>query len=208
MKTTRKKLRSNVKTPGLLATSLMVNSAIIFLAVIFILFSSLISNASPPNNVTKSSLRGITLGIGSEINAYKSETLIIFYDTTYKAIRHNYDVPKMVEPDLNVPKISSLSVFWDDHSINFFPSVNGSYKIPIRVTVGISGTYTISLLNLYSMSESSYITLEDLFTGKMIDLNHKSAYDFYMENTTTIPRFMLHIGAPMTFSIQKVTFNI
>jgi hypothetical protein len=206
MKSTNHKLRSNVAL-GLSVSSfssLMMNTAIFILAILFILISSIISNASPTNNIIKSSLHCVKLGIDSDINTHKGEVLVILYDTTYKAIEHKYNLPKMVEPDSDVPKTSSLSVLGDDQLMNFLPWVSKGYKIPVRVTVGKSGTYTISLLNLYRMSESSYLTLEDLFTGKVIDLNQQSTYEFYMENTITIPRFMLHIGAPKEVQIVDV----
>ena len=83
------------------------------------------------------------------------------------------------------------------------PELNQDFSIPVRLTVGISGSYTISPNDIQNFPGSSCIMLEDLLTGTLTDLKAGNSYTFSISDTTDAPRFMVHVTKPMEPALQQ-----
>jgi len=130
-------------------------------------------------------------------NNYKDETVIRFIKGATPGFDNQFDASKMFSLNSLVPSISSI-VGGSDLSINSFPEISADISIPVRVKVGVSGNYQISSdSSLQNMPLSSCLLLEDLKTGMKTDLRTIVNYSFFISNTDTAIRFLIHVGAPM-----------
>ena len=101
-----------------------------------------------------------------------------------------------------MPSISSF-VNQNEFSINQLPEQEIS--IPIRVTTGITGTHQLTFENATTFSSSACLILEDLFTGTKYDLKATPNFSTTIYDTTTVARFLLHIGASFDVSITDAS---
>lgn len=147
-----------------------------------------------PSNALTGALRLNLAG-----NNYTDETIIRFSPTATMAYDSTEDAYKFYSTNVQAPGIASLADT-ADMSINSLPPLTSNLSIPVRVIVGATGTYTISRDTVMGMPKSSCIVLEDLLTGAMTDLTTTMSYSFSIADTTHAPRFLLHIGAPLTKS--------
>ncbi|MEW6470604.1 MAG: PKD domain-containing protein, partial [Bacteroidota bacterium] len=85
-----------------------------------------------------------------------------------------------------------------DYSINRLPALTSNASVKLRVTVPATGTYSIRRDSLLMLPMSSCIFLEDLVTGTLTDLRQNISYSFSISDTTSAPRFILHVYAPVT----------
>jgi hypothetical protein len=127
-------------------------------------------------------------------NSYSDEAVIRFDPAATTGFDGGLDAQKFYSFNPNVPSIATApdSI---DYSINSLPPLTANISIPVRVMVGVSGTYTISD-SLVAMPLSSCLVLEDLLTGTMTDLR-TSNYTFTISDTTQYPRFLIHVGRPI-----------
>jgi hypothetical protein len=84
-----------------------------------------------------------------------------------------------------------------DFSINSVPFSNGGVTIPLRLNVSVSGNYQLTKDSLSNIPASACILLEDLLTGIITDLRTVNTYSFQIEDTTSAPRFLLHVSEPL-----------
>lgn len=133
-------------------------------------------------------------------NNYSDETVINFDPAATTGFDASMDALKMASWNASVPSISSVDDSLD-YSVNSLPMLSNDISIPIRVKVGVSGTYTVSD-SVLGLPLSSCLVLEDLLTGALTDLR-TSNYTFTIADTTQAPRFVIHIGAP--FDKSSVT---
>jgi hypothetical protein len=134
---------------------------------------------------------------------YKDETVIHFNSLATDNFDNSYDALKFFSFNTDAPGIASLldSVLL---SVNTFAPVTSDLSIPVKVKVGISGTYTIQLDITSVLPSLACLVLEDLKTGIQTDLLSSSSYSFYIADTTAFPRFLLKIGKPLeSFAIAS-----
>ena len=129
------------------------------------------------------------------------ETYFRFMAETTEKFDGNYDGYKLMSNDPNASNICSKI---DDNlfSINSMPELNKNYSIPVRLSVGITGNYTISLNDVQNFSGDACISIEDLLTDSITNLT-LSNYSFSISDTTDAPRFIIHISAPVTATVEK-----
>jgi len=80
------------------------------------------------------------------------------------------------------------------YSINQFPSQE--ITIPLSILTGSSENHTISFSGVSDFLNMSCIYLEDLFTGDVYNLETTPVITLFINDTTTVPRFLLKFGAP------------
>lgn len=133
-------------------------------------------------------------------NNYSDETVVRFDPAATNGFDPDYDAQKLYSFNSNVPGIATVpdSI---DYAVNSLPSLTADVSIPVRVLVGVSGSYTISQ-DLLELPESACIILEDLATGVFTNLR-TSSYTFNIPSSTQAPRFVIHIGSP----IEKAASN-
>ena len=128
---------------------------------------------------------------------YGDELVIRFLPGANDGFDSEYDAYKLSYSGSPAPQISTVLDTAIDLSINALPTLNADTTIPVRVTVATSGTYTIQAGSFDDMPTTSCMLLEDNVTGTFTNLRTTSSYAFTIINTTTLPRFTLHIGAPI-----------
>lgn len=96
-----------------------------------------------------------------------------------------------------VPCLSTLDNDLNDYAINSMPLPESDVKIPVRVIVPVSGTYTLILDSSSRLPDKSCVILEDLVTGALIDLHDNSVYSFTQPDTAKVPRFFVHFREPV-----------
>ena len=134
-------------------------------------------------------------------NNNQDQTIIRFDQNATNNFDANFDAYKLTGGP-GTPFLSSVMDTFD-YSINSVPLPTLNISIPVRVKVSVTGTYTITKNNLSSIPNSSCVILEDLLTGTTTDLQNLSSYTFTIADTTSVPRFLIHISPP----IQKQSFG-
>ena len=129
---------------------------------------------------------------------YGDELVIRFLPGASDGFDGAYDAYKLSYSGSPAPQIATVLDTATDLSVNALPTLNADTAIPVRVTVATSGIYTIQAGNFDDMPTTSCILLEDNITGTFTNLRTTSSYTFTITNTTILPRFTLHIGAPIS----------
>jgi len=129
---------------------------------------------------------------------YGDELVIRFVPGASDGFDGAYDAYKISYSGSPAPQIATVLDTATDLTVNALPTLNADTTIPVRVTVTTSGTYTIQAGNFDDMPTTSCILLEDNITGTFTNLRTTSTYTFTITNTTILPRFTLHIGAPIS----------
>lgn len=145
------------------------------------------------SNAAANSMRLTTTG-----NGFGDEMYISFRKEATNNFDNNYDAWKLVGNNPDMPNISSVINNNTDLSINSMGELTSDISVQIRVTVPKTGTYSITRDSLLKMPATSCVFLEDLLTNTMVDLRSSVSYSFSISDTTTAPRFILHIKAPIT----------
>lgn len=95
----------------------------------------------------------------------------------------------------------------NDYAINSLPHATTSNAvIPVKVKVQITGTYTISPIDLQNIPSGACVTLKD----KLLNVNHDlrtGGYVCNINDTTSSPRFELTICADITSGINTIVSN-
>lgn len=147
-----------------------------------------------------------TLRLHIDGNNYSDETLIHFEPSASLGF-DPYDAYKFFSPaDSIVPSISSV-MNNEDYGINSIPTLSANISIPIRALAARNhpGTYTISRDTSMYIPQSMCVVLEDTYNGTMTDLTGTLSYSFSLSDTTQAPRFLLHLGVPLSKSSLAVT---
>lgn len=127
-------------------------------------------------------------------NGYSDETVIRFNSLATNGFDNDFDAQKFFSNNYVVPGIATMNDTLQ-MAINTLPLLTNDLSLPVKVIVGVSGTYTIKIDSLtHIASNSSCLILEDLLTGNQIDLRTTGNYSFYISDTTVFPRFLIHIG--------------
>ncbi|HIN39196.1 MAG TPA: T9SS type A sorting domain-containing protein [Flavobacteriales bacterium] len=143
------------------------------------------------NNFLKTSGNHDQLKLRLSGNGFTNSTRILFEQGATENYDWQYDAFKLLSLNANAPNLSSISADAIDLSINYVPDEFDNYCIPIRVLVGISGTYTLTAEELPIMPINTCLILEDLLTGETTDLLSDSTYTFAITNDTYAPRFVI-----------------
>ena len=130
-------------------------------------------------------------------NGYEDEAYIRFDANATSYYDADVDARKYVSDNPQVPSLSSADSTGKDMSINSFPLLTGAISVPVKTTVGATGTYTITGDTMNHMPPGFCIILEDLLTGSMTDLRTTASYVFNIADTTVAARFLLHMGKPI-----------
>ena len=77
---------------------------------------------------------------------------------------------------------------------NYLPYVYEPYQLPLHFKAGVNTTYHIVAEGVESFYGASEISLEDLFTGKIINLKDQQIYTFTATTDDDENRFVLHFN--------------
>ena len=126
-------------------------------------------------------------------NNYSDETFIRFNSNATSSFDLTLDAKKFYSFNYLVPGMATISGN-TEMAVNSLPLLNNSISIPLKVIVGVSGNYTINIDTSSRIPQNTCLVLEDLLTGVQTDLRVANSYTFYIQDTTSYPRFVIHFG--------------
>lgn len=125
-----------------------------------------------------------------QVGSKHDEAVLRFIDGASSSFDANFDAHKMSSADDNLPYLSLVSNTIE-LAVNSY-GLGEHISIPIKTISSLSGL-SILTFDKENLTDLSCAILEDLETGIITDLMTQSSYTFYLQNTTSEPRFMLHI---------------
>lgn len=126
------------------------------------------------------------------------QTIVRFAANATDSFDVNFDAMKFASMDTLMPYFASYIDSASDFSINALAPLTSDVTVTLRATAGISGNFTITRDSISNLPNSLCIMLEDLLTGTLTQLSTGASYSFYMSDTTSAPRFLLHFGPALT----------
>ena len=140
--------------------------------------------------------------------AHHNATEIRLDDNATINYEYNLDAFSWPSTDAGAPNLMTLANNGFELDINTVKDTTVTVSIPVKLTVGLPGNYSISMEDSSAILDHSCLYLEDLHEGIITDLRLTPNYSFYISDTVTSARFMLHIGGKVTFNKQNITcFN-
>jgi len=136
-------------------------------------------------------------------NGYKDESVICFSSNGDVSVKASEDAVKLFSDNPLVPSITSVADTIK-LAINTLPVPSQEYTVPVCLKVGVSGTYTISN-NTFTFPLNCCVFLEDRLTGNFTDMKTASSYSFFIADTTSAPRFLLHVSKPLIKAVNPPT---
>ena len=124
--------------------------------------------------------------------SYKDQTTLRIGSGATMNFDSQYDAYKMYSTSANVPSICTISKDDGELSINSINSNSGG-SIPVKITAATSGLAQLTFENLSGLSDFNCVYLEDKQSGTFIDVLTSSGYTFYLYDTTSTARFVLHL---------------
>jgi hypothetical protein len=146
----------------------------------------------------------VKVRLTGDVNSYQDEALFRMHHLASKDFDAGLDYDKLYSPIATAPNVC-FEAGVVDLSMNSIPA-GRSFTIPLKVLVGASGNYTLDFTNVAALSHSC-VVLEDLHEQQSIDLMQQSSYEFYISDTTTTARFVLHIGLSIEVEKRHVSCN-
>jgi len=146
---------------------------------------------------------------------YGDETVVRFAQGANFAFDSDMDAYKLSNAYSPAPYLATVIGDSTDLSINSLPELTQNISIPLRATwigawwiSGETNTFTIYASDFSTIPLSTCILLEDLQTGIITNLRTDSSI-FTLSDTTvaSAPRFLIHIGTPITKESIAVSCN-
>lgn len=125
-------------------------------------------------------------------NGKTDETVVRLDSSSTDGFDNFSDALKLYSTTSSVPNMSTSGDFDSDFSVNSFTRDPNGHIIPLKITVGVTGTYTVTFPQ--NTLNESIVYLEDLVTGAIVDLNTQSSYTFTMNKAYADTRFRIYIG--------------
>lgn len=153
----------------------------------------------------QTSLPFLRLTVGSALNSYSDEVVVVFQDGT--PAFDGGDVSKLVFSHPEAPHMALRSTDGEDLAIDMYGAYSADISIPVLVNAPVSGTYTVTAAELTNQVGLSCFSLEDLLTGVITPLTEGASYSFAIEAgaDATQPRLLLRATAPVPFSTTNAT---
>jgi len=128
-------------------------------------------------------------------NGWQDEAVLRFYPGGTSTYDAQLDAPKMYSGNTAVPGIASLAS-GIDYGVNTLSDSLQDYSIPVRAIVGATGPYIIEFSGTEGFPNSACLYFEDLLMDSLVDLKYTSSYECNISDTTTAPRFLIHMSKP------------
>jgi hypothetical protein len=107
----------------------------------------------------------------------------------------SYDAFKLRSPIESAPYFAAISGDGYDLSVYTTPQPTMDMIIPLRMEVGVTGTYTITPRNLNSFGKGACFVLEDILNGTVYPLREAEGIELNLMAGAEQLRFQLRIGA-------------
>lgn len=165
--------------------------------------TNLITNRTKNKVVEKAHTKNSVSAIGNFItltvlgNALSDNTQLGFCPNGTTSFDSGIDTLKAANTNTASPVISTVLGNLD-YQKNYLPATINSLSIPIRVTVGATGKYILLRDSSLILAQGSCMFLEDVSMNYTLDFMANASYSFTIEDTTILPRFILHITEPVS----------
>jgi hypothetical protein len=119
-----------------------------------------------------------------------------------------FDAYKVASLDYYAPNISTICSNGESLAINTIPDSIKSFSIPIKVIAadGMSGNYTLKIEdNLKILANRPCLFLEDTKENITINLKEQNEYTFYLSDTESNNRFILHTSDKFETELIKTS---
>ena len=149
--------------------------------------------SSDPTFLKSADPEFMRIHLTGNVNTFQDEALVF----SHQSYSDNYDGDDLIKfttmnPD-NAPTLFTRSLDGVDLSFNKI-GIN-SISIPVMAIAGTiaQGDYTLSFEIPSEFMLGACISLEDLHTGITTDLRADTSYTYATSDTTTLPRFIIHV---------------
>ena len=153
-----------------------------------------------------SSTNLMRIGLAGNVNTFGDAAVLIEgnnYTVDYDA---EVDVQKFttLDPD-NAPSLYTVTPDGHDVCFNKIPSASVSIPLVAKAGTIAQGDYTLNFDIPSEFMLGACMTLEDLHTGNTVDLRVETSYTFATSDTTTLPRFIIHVVKDFNTQVVDLT---
>ena len=141
-----------------------------------------------------SSTNLMRIGLAGNINTFGDAAVLI--EGSNYTINYDVDIDVQKFTTLDPDKAPSLYMVTPDGydvCFNKIPSVSVSIPLVAKAGTIAQGDYTLNFDIPTDFMLGACMTLEDLHTGNTVDLRVETSYTYATSDTTTLPRFIIHI---------------
>ena len=140
-------------------------------------------------------------------NTFRDEALVVFKGGSQGFRSDEGDARKLEFAHPQAPQLATVSADGTLLAINRFGPLTEAVSIPLHVSVGMDGSYSLTATDMTHLTGLSCLTLEDLQTGDIIPLQEGAIYSFTASarSNGSDPRFMIHASAPVQRTVEPAT---
>lgn len=136
----------------------------------------------------------IDISLTGSSTSFRDEAILVWRDGTSNGL-DEMDGMKLFSYEPTAPSLSFVPDYQRDISINSIPPGNQATSVPMRVLVGLPGTYTLAFDHVDDLSEYSCVLLQDHVLDSVIDLKQGAQYTFNQDSGYSGIRFELHLNS-------------
>ncbi|MCA6365236.1 MAG: T9SS type A sorting domain-containing protein [Bacteroidetes bacterium] len=117
---------------------------------------------------------------------------VITFDAAAADGQDETDIPALLAPNENAPYMRTLTgsgneLFFDNRSISA-----ASHSVPVNITPGMAGDFQLKFGNIDQFNAYSCVFLEDLQTGRMLNVRRNETITLHAGNGVDELRYVLH----------------
>ncbi|MEZ4923227.1 MAG: LamG-like jellyroll fold domain-containing protein, partial [Crocinitomicaceae bacterium] len=159
--------------------------------------SALTATEGVKSNVDQGFFRSNTYSPGMTIklngNQQFDEAVMRHIDGAIDAMELDFDAAKWYGGWGSYPQLALVNQQAEELTVHSFDKTGQEFSIPLKAIVFQNGTYTIEFTNVSEM-DVPCMYLEDSYSGDMFLIEEGSSFAFEMSDTTSAPRFVVHVG--------------
>lgn len=142
---------------------------------------------------TESAGESLTLQLSN--GSITDEVVLTYHAESTDRFDGAFDAFKLRSPIESAPYFAAVSGDGYDLSVYTAPQPVVDMIIPLRVEVGVSGTYTVTPRNLSTFARGACLVLEDVLNGSLYPLHEDEPIELNLVAGTEQLRFQLRVGS-------------
>jgi PKD repeat protein len=154
----------------------------------------------------------LRLKVTGSQNAFQDESILVLDSASTATTYDMKDAQKFYAPSDYIDYVpSSAFVMNDTTDLSIMALDNASvFSVPVRVLGGslVHGVHTLEWSGMDGFRPDACLSLEDLHTGITVDLRANPIYTYTSSDTTTMPRFVLHVNGSIEGTIVDASCDI
>jgi PKD repeat protein len=133
------------------------------------------------------------LSLRISMDDWQDETILIKHKEADTSPENQYEAKKLRSPMSQAPYLASIDENNHNLSINSIRLTGAGQIIPLRLEVGVSGTYVLEVNGLTEFAQGACVTLEDVFTNTTYILNESEPIELPLEANDRTERYQLRM---------------